>query len=48
VSTVFFEKNVERPEFRSQKMKKIKKILKRVGIPGILLIWKQNLNTRKE
>jgi hypothetical protein len=33
---------IDRPEFRSQKFYRLKKILQKVGIPEILLIWKQN------
>ena len=33
---------VERPEFRSQIFNRLKKILKRVGIPEILWVWKRN------
>lgn len=32
---------VERPEFRSQHFIRLKKALKRVGIPKVLWLWQQ-------
>ncbi|GAW93067.1 hypothetical protein KKC1_22080 [Calderihabitans maritimus] len=36
------------PEFRSQKFKKLKKVLKKVGIPEVLLVWYNNKNAPRE
>lgn len=32
---------IDEPEIRSQKFNRLKRILKKVGIPGVLWIWKK-------
>ncbi|GAW94342.1 hypothetical protein KKC1_34500 [Calderihabitans maritimus] len=47
MSTLLQKKFLDGPEFRSQKFKKLKKVLKKVGIPEVLLVWYNNKNTSK-
>jgi len=37
----FLPNRVERPEFRSQHFVRLKRALKRVGIPKVLWLWQQ-------